>query len=242
MKERKQGRRSAEDAQKTKLDILKVAADLFSKLGFERVSLRHISDKAGVSHSLIRHHFGSKESIWHSIIDELHDSIAEYMSVVYKNIPESYPANLKLFEFSRRMLAYMLTFKQPIQLLADAVRQEDGLVDYFMNNREDIEDFVVGLVDAHNHNFPENQIRMWDTKWMIIMYAHAPVSLTPFLTETWADETNEFEECLVRHFMLFEQAMAPKLGVDKSAYTSPHRVTDLIHTLPAPLCSLDNIG
>jgi AcrR family transcriptional regulator len=51
MSEKKQGRRSAQDAQQTKTDILQVAAELFCELGYERVSLRNISDKAGVSHS-----------------------------------------------------------------------------------------------------------------------------------------------------------------------------------------------
>ncbi|OXX74198.1 TetR/AcrR family transcriptional regulator, partial [Vibrio sp. V03_P4A6T147] len=64
---KRQGRRSATDAQKTKRDILVVAADLFCELGYARVSLRTISEKAGVSHSLLRHHFGSKEQIWRSI-------------------------------------------------------------------------------------------------------------------------------------------------------------------------------
>ncbi|GAL04420.1 transcriptional regulator TetR family [Photobacterium aphoticum] len=69
MTEKKQGRRSAQAAEETKLHIMTVAADMFCELGYERVSLRNISDRAGVSHSLIRHHFGSKEKIWHSISD-----------------------------------------------------------------------------------------------------------------------------------------------------------------------------
>jgi hypothetical protein len=151
------------------------------------------------------------------------------MFMMYKKIPEHYPANLKLFEFTRRMLAFLLTFKQPIQIMADVVRQEDALVDYFMNNGDDIEDFVVSLVDAHNQAFPDNYMRMQDTKWMILMYAHAPASLVPFLKETWSDETNNIEACLVRHFMLFEEAMAIKLNIAKDSYETPKRVTDLVY-------------
>lgn len=54
MIEKKQGRRSAQDAQKTRYHIITIAAELFCELGYSRVSLRHISEKAGVSHSLIR--------------------------------------------------------------------------------------------------------------------------------------------------------------------------------------------
>lgn len=234
MSERKQGRRSAEDAQQTKAEILQIAAELFCELGYERVSLRNISEKAGVSHSLIRHHFGSKEKIWHNISDDLHDFIVKYVAVVYQNMPQEYPSNVKLFEFAKRMLAYMMTFKQPIQLIADAVRQEDTLLDYFIDSGDEIENFVEGLVNAHNNDFPDAQIRMWDLKWQIIMYAHAAASLTPFLKETWIDETDELDECLLRHFMLFEEMLAAKLKIEQSFRAAPNRVQDLVYDLPFP--------
>lgn len=60
MTEKKQGRRSAKDAEETRFLIMGVAADMFCEQGYDSVSLRNISEKAGVSHSLIRHHFGSK--------------------------------------------------------------------------------------------------------------------------------------------------------------------------------------
>ncbi|GAC31638.1 TetR/AcrR family transcriptional regulator [Paraglaciecola polaris] len=234
MNERKQGRRSAEDAEKTKQDILQKAAELFCDLGYEQVSLRNISEKAGVSHSLIRHHFGSKENIWHCISDGLHHFIARYVVVVNQHMPETYPSNIRLFEFSVRMLAYMLTFKQPVQLLADAVRQDDALVDYFISQGDGIEDFVEGLVKAHNSDFPDAQIRMWDLKWQIIMYAHAAASLTPFLKETWIDETDSLDECLLRHFRLFEEMLAAKLKIAQPYRVSPKRVQDLVYEVPAP--------
>lgn len=232
MSERKQGRRSAQDAEQTKAEILQVAAELFCELGYERVSLRNISEKAGVSHSLIRHHFGSKEKIWHDISDELHDFIVKYVATVYQNIPKTAPANVQLFEFTKRMMAYMLLFKRPVQLIADAVRQEDALLDYFLGSGEDIEDFVEGLVNAHNTHFPEAQIRMWDLKWQIIMYAHAAASLTPFLKETWSDETDDLDECLLRHFMLFEDTMAARLHIDKRYRSIPKSVQELVYELP----------
>lgn len=232
MNVKKQGRRSAEDAEQTKSDILEAAAELFCELGFERVSLRNISDKAGVSHSLIRHHFGSKEEIWHAISDELHEFIVRYVAVVYQNMSKTVPANVQLFEFTKRMLAYMLVFKRPVQLMADAVRQEDALLDYFIGSSDDIESFVEGLVSAHNAAFPEAHIRMWDLKWQIVMYAHAAASLTPFLKETWSDETDDLNTCLLRHFMLFEQTMAARLKIDNCYRSIPDSVEELVYELP----------
>ena len=62
MTEKRQGRRSAEDALKTRFIILTVAADLFCEFGYAKVSLRQISDKAGVSHSLLRHQYTRGDS------------------------------------------------------------------------------------------------------------------------------------------------------------------------------------
>ena len=80
MTEKKQGRRSAKDAEETRFQILRVAAEMFCDLGYERESLRNISEKAGVSHSLIRHHFGSKDKIWYAVSDCLHDYIQRYIN------------------------------------------------------------------------------------------------------------------------------------------------------------------
>lgn len=49
MIEKKQGRRSAQDAQKTRYHIITIAAELFCELGYSRVSLA-ISVKRLASH------------------------------------------------------------------------------------------------------------------------------------------------------------------------------------------------
>jgi len=232
MSERKQGRRSAQDAEKTKCEILRVASELFCELGYERVSLRNISEKAGVSHSLIRHHFGSKEKIWHSISDNLHEFIEQYMRVIYQNIAPERPANVKLYIFSTRLLAYMLIFKQPIQLIADAVRQEDALFDYFIDSAGEVESFVNSLADEYNRDFPQTPVRVWELKWQMILYAHGAASLTPFLKETWSDETADMDKCLLKHWFLYEETIAFRLNVDNQDRLAPSSVEELLYDFP----------
>jgi len=62
---------------KTRQKILAVAAQLFVNKGFGATSLLEIAKTAGINHSLIFHHFGSKEALWkaakQSLID-LHES------------------------------------------------------------------------------------------------------------------------------------------------------------------------
>lgn len=231
MTEKKQGRRSAQDAQRTRHHILKVAAEMFCELGYARVSLRHISEKAGVSHSLIRHHFGSKEKIWHSISDGLHLYMQHYIRNVLDNIPASTPVNVKLYQFIMRLLAHGLIIKQPIQLIADAVRQEDALFDYFIDNAGELECLIEELASQYNAQYPQSPIKIWELKWQMIMYTHCAASLTPFLKETWQEETDEIDTCLLRHWQLFNEIMVTKFNVPDEYIMRPECVDDLVYRL-----------
>ncbi|NAX33939.1 TetR/AcrR family transcriptional regulator, partial [Vibrio sp. V29_P1S30P107] len=213
MNEKRQGRRSAQDAHQTRCHILKIAAKLFCELGYARVSLRQISEKAGVSHSLIRHHFGSKEKIWHSISDGIHDYMEHYLRRVIDEIPSTTPANVKLYLFTMRLLAHGLIIKQPIQLIADAVRQEDALFDYFIDTSGEIEHIIESFAEQYNQQCPEYPIKIWEVKWQMIMYTHSAASLTPFLRETWRDENADLAQCLLKHWQLFNELMIHKYRI-----------------------------
>jgi len=229
MTERKQGRRSAQDAENTKREILKVAADMFCTLGYERVSIRNISEQAGVSHSLIRHHFGSKEKIWHAISDSLHDFMQEYLKTIIEHIPQNAPANEKLYFFSVRLLAHILTFKRPIQLIADAVRQEEGLFDYFIDKSGSLQVIIDEIAAEYNRDFPDSQIKVWEIKWQMIMFAHGAASLEPFMRETWADETDSYDQCLLNHWRLFNDLMMNKYHIPAEKGLKPSSVAELIY-------------
>ncbi|WP_194437145.1 TetR/AcrR family transcriptional regulator [Vibrio fluminensis] len=229
MIERKQGRRSAQDAVKTKGEILRVAADMFCELGYERVSLRQISERAGVSHSLIRHHFGSKEKIWYAISDALQEFMTNYIHTIIENMPDKIPANEKMYIFAVRLLAHMLISKQPIQLIADAVRQEDALFDYFVDQSGKIQTAVDAIADDYNREHPQTPIKVWEIKWQMIMYAHGAASLSPFLLQTWSDETDDIDQCLLNHWQMFNKIMAHRLQVDESKILAPKTVVELVY-------------
>ena len=59
-KPRKEQQRAAD----TKDAILKAALSEFAAIGFDGATARGIAEKAGVNHTLITHHFGSKEDLW----------------------------------------------------------------------------------------------------------------------------------------------------------------------------------
>lgn len=70
---RARGKRSAEDALATREAILKAALKLFAEKGFDGTSLRDIAAEVGISHGIIRHHFGSKMVIWEAVAGTVFD-------------------------------------------------------------------------------------------------------------------------------------------------------------------------
>lgn len=229
MTERKQGRRSAETAEQTKCQIMAVAADLFCEFGYERVSIRNISEKAGVSHSLIRYHFGSKEKIWHSISDALDSVMQESIINLLKMAPEHAEANVKLYHFTVRLLAQMLENPKPMQLIADGIRQEGTLFDYFITKHKRHSDLLSDLYQQFNDKYGEN-VTLWEMKWTTMMYAHSAISLQPFLFQAFSQCNNDLDLCLLEHWRLFNRQMAYRFKVEPSDMINPSHLNEL--TIP----------
>ncbi len=234
MKERKAGRRSAEDAEKTKCEIMSIAANLFCERGYERVSLRNISERAGVSHSLIRHHFGSKEKIWHAISDGLHQYFEEYLNVIVEHFPKDSTANEKLYFFTVKVLAHMLIEKRPIQLLADGIRQ-DELTDYFIDRTHKVQLTIAEMAADYNQNNPQNQVNIWEVKWLMMMFAQGASSLAPIMHTTWEEIQDDHSQCLLKHWGMFNQMMAFRFNVPEDKILRPKQVSDLVHSIPCNL-------
>jgi TetR/AcrR family transcriptional regulator len=57
----------ARDPEGTRVAVLDAAERLFAEEGFAATSMRDISTASGISHPLIHHHFGSKESLYSAV-------------------------------------------------------------------------------------------------------------------------------------------------------------------------------
>lgn len=55
--------------------VISAAGELFSKRGFDGVSVRDIAKKAGVNHGLIHRHFGSKENLRRRTLQYMADAM-----------------------------------------------------------------------------------------------------------------------------------------------------------------------
>lgn len=234
MTERKQGRRSAQTAAETKYQILMAATDMFCELGYERVSLRNISERAGVSHSLIRHHFGSKEKIWYTINDKLHEYMEHYMVELLKQIPQGSPPNETLYLFSVKMLAHLLLVPKPIQFIADGIRQEGEFFDYFVDQKGKVEKLFHELTDNFNKAFPDKQINLWEQKWLLISTGYTAIGLKPMLKAIWTEHAQDPARCLLNHWELYNQYTAHMYCIPDNKVIHPEDLEELL--LPMAAC------
>lgn len=104
-KKRLLGKQTREVSEKTKKTILKAALEIFAREGFYNAKLREIADQAGTTHSLIRHHFGSKDDLWKAVVDyglSLHE---KSLLRVLKSQKSADPVEL----FKDFITAYILT-------------------------------------------------------------------------------------------------------------------------------------
>jgi AcrR family transcriptional regulator len=76
------------DEKSTKARIFNAAAQLFSKKGYNGVSMREISEYTGLSKPTIYYYFGSKEGIFSALVDAgLHHNLGMFQEIIRKEIP-----------------------------------------------------------------------------------------------------------------------------------------------------------
>ncbi|HEB89145.1 MAG TPA: TetR/AcrR family transcriptional regulator [Deltaproteobacteria bacterium] len=68
----------------TRERILDAAENVFAKQGFHGTSLRDLAEAAGVTRSLIHHHFGSKEGLWIAVADRLFETYRAWQSSILR--------------------------------------------------------------------------------------------------------------------------------------------------------------
>lgn len=74
--------RRPRDGEQTRDAILLASERVFAERGFDGASLRDLAVAAGVTRSLIHHHFGSKEELWLAVADHLFADYGERQSEI----------------------------------------------------------------------------------------------------------------------------------------------------------------
>ena len=177
-KKRKLGKQSREASEKTKETILNAALKVFAREGFHNTKLREIADITGTTHSLIRHHFGSKYDLYKAVVDyglnihevrlrrvaELHTSdnpvellknfITSYVLLAAKN-PEFTKIKMHNNTHTSPLFDYIMERQKQLHVIVEPVFREVQKCGYFKDFDHD--SFFVYL-----HALVETPIAMMD--------------------------------------------------------------------------------
>lgn len=83
--------------------IIEAALAAFAEHGFHGASMRDIATRAGVSQSLLHHHFGTKEALWNLVGERISTDFLEFMAA---DLAPDVPADQAVPRALRRYMAY----------------------------------------------------------------------------------------------------------------------------------------
>lgn len=127
---RQTGRRSAEEAEETRQTILQVAIRQFSEHGFEVTSLRDIAAQAGVTHGIIRHHFGSKSGIWEKSAERIFGHYAQQLMPLAERQEGGATAAERFHQLVTAFINVTLEHPEYTRFLVQEMRQTSERADY----------------------------------------------------------------------------------------------------------------
>ncbi|GAA4882676.1 TetR/AcrR family transcriptional regulator [Ferrimonas pelagia] len=218
MVEKRSGRQSADNAEHTKEQILCAAAALFCEKGYDKVSVREISERAGVSHGLIRHHFGAKQLVWERICDGVHQEFGQILERLVSEMDPSMLANVRLYTLMSRLTATLLLDPRPCQLMAGAVRENTELFDYLKDHPAAmVMPIEQALKEAQDAGFMRDS-SVEELKWMMIVHLDAATTLTPMLLETFGEDKSL---ALYRHWLMYCRSLGSMLGIEHDSFPHP---------------------
>lgn len=142
---RKAGRQSAEIAEQTKEAIILAALRVFAREGFAAVGIREIAQEAGITHGLIRHHFGSKEGVWQAVIDF---AVQRFEQALLSGIllPEDLNPVEAAKESIRNFLLVCVRYPQMIQLMLHEGIEGGSRFEYVLTRFEQFGDRMAPLL------------------------------------------------------------------------------------------------
>jgi len=196
--EKRSGRRSEEDAQRTRRAILEAALGLFARRGFESVSVRDIAEAAGATHSLIRHHFGSKEGVWRAVVDA---ADAEYVCAMRPVLAEAVGEEDPEAAATKILRGVVLTsarHPEIVRLLVHEGASGGERLDYIVERLEPVREVVADLFArlrrrGHVEQFDEESFFL-----LFLLAGTAPFALSALSGRVLGEEVLN-EEYAARH-------------------------------------------
>lgn len=105
-----------EQKQQTQARVLDAALRFFGEFGYEAASLRLIADHAGVSHGVVRLHYGSKDELWKEAVRFLFARQHEEMLAQFDPDPSNDPRG-ELEKLIRSYVEYCARHPEHIRIM-----------------------------------------------------------------------------------------------------------------------------
>ncbi len=114
-------------AEDTRAKILTEARKAFAERGFDAANTRDIADAAGVTHPMIRYHFGTKDQLWREAVRDMFATLEEALRPQSK-AEEDLPGYETYRLFIRRYVRYCAEHPEHARIMvSETVRGGDRL-------------------------------------------------------------------------------------------------------------------
>jgi AcrR family transcriptional regulator len=113
--------------------VQQAALECFGAFGFEGTSTRAVADRAGVSHTLVLYHFGSKDDLW---IATMAGALDGYIKSVAENLDnaDGRPAAEVLKRFIEQFVRLSAEFPQIHRIMTMEGNQNTARLDWIIEN------------------------------------------------------------------------------------------------------------
>jgi AcrR family transcriptional regulator len=117
--------------------VLEAALECFGAFGYEGTSTRAVAERAGVTHTLVLYHFGSKEQLWLSMME---DALANYSANITENLKDNgnRPASDALRTFIEQFVRLSAAHPQIHRIMTMGGNQEterlQWIIDHYLRD------------------------------------------------------------------------------------------------------------
>jgi AcrR family transcriptional regulator len=139
--------------------VLEAALECFGAFGYVGTSTRAVAERAGVTHTLVLYHFGSKEQLW---ISTMEDALASYSAAVSANLEDnaSRPASDALRTFIEQFVRLSATHPQIHRIMTLEGNQESERLQWVIDNY--LRDHFIMVRDLIKRGQAEGSVRECD--------------------------------------------------------------------------------
>ncbi len=225
MSPKRSGRQSAQVAQQTRDGILCTATTLFVEKGFSVVSLREIAEHAGVSHGLLRYHFGNKLAIWERICERAILDVLNEMELILHHLDPKLLPNYLFFWLISSLFASQLSDPRMMRLMVDGIRADEQAVQLFNQLPNPVQELLqIELAKVQQMGLL-TEIQSAEIRWLICIFTDAPATLEPLMQDIYG---KDLEQARLQHWRLCARMLAAMLNIEIDCIANVHCLADVL--------------